>query len=276
MKMRPLVRYHGSKYRIAPWIISHFPKHRIYVEPFGGGGSVLLRKPRAYAEIYNDLCGEMVNLFKVARDRGNELRTALELTPFARDEFDLSYEPAADELEQARRTIVRSFMGFGSASASGYQTGFRPKSNNSGTTPARDWANYPKAFHILQERLQGVVIENRDAADVMLQQDSVETLHYVDPPYVAETRDGGADYRFEMSNDDHERLSDVLHSLKGHVIVSGYRCDLYDGLYADWHRVEREALADGARPRVECLWMPYRTADANQGRFLFGQTGDSQ
>jgi len=272
VRMRPLVRYHGAKFLLAPWIISHFPKHRIYVEPFGGGGSVLLRKPRAYAEVYNDLCGEMVNLFKVARDRGNELRTALELTPFARDEFDLSYEPAEDELEQARRTVVRSFMGFGSGAASGRPTGFRCNSTRSGTTPAHDWGNYPKAFHILQERLQGVVIENRDAAEVMLQQDSPETLHYVDPPYVAETRDGGSDYRFEMSDEDHKRLAAVLHSLKGHVILSGYRCDLYDQLYADWHRVEREAYADGAQKRVECLWMPYRTADANQGRLFTEET----
>lgn len=99
---------------LAPRIIEHFPEHRCYVEPFGGGGSVLLRKPRSYAEVYNDLDGEIVNLFTVARDRGDELVRLLELTPFSRDEFQQSYEPTDDPLEQARRTIARSFMGFGS------------------------------------------------------------------------------------------------------------------------------------------------------------------
>ena len=78
---RPLVRYHGGKFLLAPWIIQHFPAHRVYVEPFGGGGSVLLRKKRSYAEVYNDLDGEMVNLFKVVRDQGDELTRRIRLTP---------------------------------------------------------------------------------------------------------------------------------------------------------------------------------------------------
>ncbi len=111
---RPIVRYHGGKWMLAQWIIAQFPAHRVYVEPFGGGGSVLLRKPRSYAEIYNDLDGEIVNLFLMARDHGEELRRALELTPFARVEFMESYEPSENPIEQARRTVARSFMGFGS------------------------------------------------------------------------------------------------------------------------------------------------------------------
>lgn len=121
---RPLLRYHGGKWKPAPWIISHMAEHKTYVEPFGGGGSVLIRKPRAYAEVYNDLDEDVVNLFRVARDRGEELRQALALTPFARGEFDISYDETADTLERARRMIVRSFQGFGSAAASGERTGF--------------------------------------------------------------------------------------------------------------------------------------------------------
>lgn len=88
---RPIVRYFGGKWKLAPWIIQHLPQHRVYVEPFGGGGSVLLRKPRSYAEVYNDLDGEIVNLFLIARDHGQELQQKLELTPFARDEFNGSF-----------------------------------------------------------------------------------------------------------------------------------------------------------------------------------------
>jgi DNA adenine methylase len=251
---RPLVRYHGGKWILAPWIIEHFPAHRCYVEPFGGGGSVLLRKPRSYAEVYNDLDGEMVNLFRVVRDNGEDLRRLLELTPFSRVDFRESYEASGDALEQARRTVVRSFMGFGSNSHN-KNTGFRSNSNRSGTTPAHDWRNYPGALGAIIDRLRGVVIENRDAVEVMRAHDAETTLHYVDPPYVAATRDKGGDYRHEMTDEQHRALAAALSELKGAVIVSGYPSPLYDELFAEWQRVERRALADGAAERTEVLWM---------------------
>lgn len=255
---RPLIRYHGGKWLLAPWIIENMPTHRCYVEPFGGGGSVLIRKARSYAEVYNDLDGEVVNLFRVARDRGAELVQQLELTPFARAEFEDSYHPSADPLEQARLTVIRSFMGFGSASVSKQITGFRANSSRSGTTPARDWMNYPEALRLTIQRLQGVVIENRDASECMRQHDAPTTLHYVDPPYVHETRylkNKTHQYRHEMTNADHRDLAEVLHSLVGMVMLSGYHHPMYDELYAGWRRIERAALADGAKPRTEVLWM---------------------
>ncbi len=268
---RPAVRYHGGKWKLAPWIIGRFPPHRVYVEPYGGGASVLLRKPRAYAEIYNDLDGEIVNLFKVLRDQGEELIRQVSLTPFARDEFELSYMETDDHLERARRTVIRSFQGFGSAAASGKKTGFRFNSNRSGTTPAHDWANYPKALGALIERLSGVVIENTLAVDVLRAVDSLDALHYVDPPYVGSTRDGGSDYRYEMTDEDHRALADCLKSLKGMVILSGYDCDLYRELYGGWHKVERQAFADGARARVECLWLNESAAKHQQGQLFAGE-----
>lgn len=255
---RPLVRYHGGKWRLAPWIVNHFPAHRVYTEAFGGGASVLLRKPRSYAEIYNDLDGEIVNLFCVARDHGEQLAKLCELTPFARAEFAGSYEASSDPIEQARRTLVRSFMGFGSAGVSGQATGFRANSNKSGTTPAHDWMNYPDCLRNVVQRLRGVVIENRDALEVMRAHDGPEALHYVDPPYVHETRHKGSKsdaYRHEMSEQDHVVLASGLRGLVGFVIVSGYRCDLYDNLFSGWRRVDKHTFADGARDRIESLWL---------------------
>lgn len=258
---RPLLRYHGGKFRLAPWILRHLPPHRVYVEPFGGGASVLLQKHRSYAEIYNDLDGEVVNLFRVARDNGERLAQACELTPFARTEFASAYEPHGDPLEQARRTLVRSFMGFGSAGASGQVTGFRANSNRSGTTPAHDWMNYPAHLRNVIQRLRGVVIENRDAIEVMSIHDSVEAVHYVDPPYVHSTRNlrtRAPAYKHEMNDEQHRELASALRQLDGMAVLSGYRCDLYDELYDGWQRIDMATFADGAKDRVESLWLSPR------------------
>lgn len=255
---RPVLRYHGGKWRLAPWIIQHFPPHRVYVEPFGGAASVLMRKPRAYSEVYNDLDGELVALFRVLRDpvMGEALARALALTPFAREEFGFAYEPSTDPLEQARRTIVRSFMGFGS-NAHNRRTGFRANSNRSNTTPAHDWGNYPEQVAAVVSRLRGVVIENRDACEVIAQHDGPDTLHYVDPPYPKSTRrDAGDDYGHEMGDAQHRALATILHDARGMVVLSGYPCEMYDrDLYRDWYRSSRAALADGAGKRTEVLWL---------------------
>lgn len=218
----------------------------------------MLQKPRSYAEVYNDLDGEIVNLFRVARDHGERLAQSLELTPFSRTEFAGSYEPDGDPVEQARRTLVRSYMGFGSAGASGQSTGFRANSNCSGTTPAHDWMNYPQHLRATIQRLRGVVVENRDALEVMQIHDGDETVHYVDPPYVHETRalrTRAPSYRFEMSDVQHAEMADVLRKLRGSVVLSGYRCPLYDELFAGWRRIDAAAHADGAKARVESLWL---------------------
>jgi DNA adenine methylase len=253
---RPALRWHGGKWVLAPWIISHFPPHRTYVEPFGGAASVLIRKPRSYAEVYNDLDTSVVGLFRVLRsDRAGELVDQLRLTPFARGEFEAAYEDADDPVEQARRLIIRSFMGFGTHGHK-RSTGFRSNTTRSGTTPAHDWGNYPDALAMIVERFRGVAVENKDARVIMATHDGPETLHYVDPPYVTETRaDPSKDYAHEMSDGDHVELLEFLRGLKGMVILSGYAHPLYDEALGGWRRVQRDTYADGARARVEVLWI---------------------
>lgn len=258
---RPLLRYHGGKWRLAPWILAHIPPHRTYVEPFGGGASVLLQKPRSYAEVYNDLDGEVVNLFRVVRERGEELAQSCELTPFARAEFEQAYEDGESDLERARRTLIRSFMGFGSAGVTKQTTGFRANTTRAFTTPSHDWMRYPDHLRSVVQRLRGVVIENREALDVMLAHDGDDTVHYVDPPYVHDTRhhrSRAPAYRHELTDQQHRALASTLHELRGSVVLSGYRCPLYDELYGDWHRVDVATHADGAKDRIETLWLSSR------------------
>ncbi len=284
---RPVMRYLGGKFGsrgcLADWIVRHLPPHRVYVEPFGGAASVLLRKPRAYSEVYNDLNEDVVNVFRVLRDplQAEQLRAQLELTPFSRQEFDAARVEGDDPVERARRTIFRSFAGFGSASANiEYVTGFRANSNRSGTTPAHDWRSFPDVVPQFVERLRGVVVECRDALEVMRHQDSSETLHYVDPPYLRATRQQGItrpgkprqEYTHEYTDAQHEQLADALHELQGMVVLSGYPSAMYDQLYQGWERIDRASFADGARPRTECLWLNSTAAAgiAAQGPDLFG------
>ena len=269
---RPVVRYHGGKWKLAPWIISHFPPHRIYVEPFGGAGSVLLQKPRSYAEIYNDLEGEIVNVFRVLRNRttARELERLLRLTPFARDEFIATYgrEDAlrVDRVERARRFIARAYMGFGSASSNPkHLTGFRASSHRSGTTPAHDWAHFPDAITAITARLHSVCVENRPALRLIASHDSPQTLFYLDPPYLLGTRQRSKRevYKHELTDRQHRNLGHALRSVRGMVVISGYASEVYDReLFADWLRVEKAWNADGARPRVEALWIN-KAAESN-------------
>lgn len=262
---RPVLRYHGGKWRLAPWIIQHFPPHRVYVEPFGGGGSVLMRKPRSYAEVYNDVWQRVVDVFRVLRDPGQalELERAIQLTPYARAEFEATGEDdlaaIPDVVERSRRLILRSFGGHGSAAVCGrHSTGFRANTTRSGTTPAEDWRNWPDCIPAFVDRLRGVTIECRPAADVIADHDAPATLHYVDPPYVQATRNmkrGNATYAADMDDAAHRVLAEQLRGLAGMVVLSGYRCDLYDEVYGDWARVETVGLTDAAQRSVECLWL---------------------
>ena len=263
---RPILRYHGGKWAIAKWIISHFPKHRIYTEAFGGAASILLQKPRSYSEIYNDLYGDVVNLFRVLRDaeKSAQLADALELTPYSRQEFIRAYEPTADEVESARKLVVRSFMGFGTKVAKNSEAnGFRGGAKCLRQSVADEWSRMPVNVRAVAARMVGVVIEQRPATAVLTQYDTAETLHYVDPPYVKDSRgDDGDDYAHEMTDEQHRQLAKVLNGLKGAVIVSGYGSKLYDELFAGWRREELNTLADGARKRTEILWMRNVTTDA--------------
>lgn len=256
---RPALRYHGGKWRLAPWIISHFGSHVCYVEPFGGGASVLLRKEPSFIEVYNDINGLVVNFFRVLRTQPERLIRLIELTPYSRQEFIDSQTDCEDPVELARRFYIWSWQGRGRAGVS-EPGGWRFMSRDTrGKTPVDDWTNNGHLREIV-ERLRNVQIESDDALKVIRRYDGSKTLYYIDPPYVQGTRGErwkNSAYLFEYSNEQHIALAGLLRQVSGQVILSGYRSDLYDWLYDGWQRVEHGGQKDNARNRntVECLWI---------------------
>lgn len=263
----PALRYHGSKFRLAPWVMSFFPRHLCYVEPFGGAAGVLLQKERAYAEVYNDLDSSVSNFFRVIRDplTRQALIEALAFTPYSRNEFDAAWQSTADPVEDARRLCIRAQMGFGSAGATKGSTGFRVDSKRAYGTAMDLWLEYPDAIRAAGQRFSGVLIENRPAIEVMLQHDGPDTLFFVDPPYVQSTRvirsnkDGrkGA-YRHEMDDADHVQLLNALVKLNGYVVLSGYPHEIYNDILSGWQTETTKARISGGRGgaiRNECVWI---------------------
>jgi DNA adenine methylase len=166
----PVIRYHGGKFRLAPWVLQHFPAHTCYVESFGGAAGVLMQKNRSYAEVYNDMDGDIVNLFRVfqAEQSRNALAELLVLTPYSREEFELAWEPTDNQVERARRTIIRAQMGFGSAGATKGITGFRIDTKRKYGTAQSLWTKYPEQIAVIGQRLAGVLIENRPAIELLI------------------------------------------------------------------------------------------------------------
>jgi DNA adenine methylase len=270
---RPIGQFYGGKWLLAPWVLSFMPSHRVYVELFGGGGSVLLRKPRSDREIYNDIDSDIVNVFRVLRDRPDELLQGVDLTPYSREEYELACEPSEDPVERARRSLVRLGMGH-SGGGSQYDSflgnghrkappGFRTGELRKGGSSAGGWATFSDVLGDIVERFKGVTIECRDALDLLPVWDSPGTVFYADPPYLPDTRRTKSVYKHEMTEEQHVALAKALNQVQGLVLVSGYESHLYDELYVGWEKHFKEARSQGIRrdnpyvdvDRVEVLWV---------------------
>lgn len=261
---RPALRYYGGKFNLAPWIISHFPPHKNYVEPCGGAASVLLQKPRSPLETYNDLDGNVVNFFRVLRDRPEELIRKIRLTPWARAEYELSVQSCEDELERARRFYVASYMSFNGATGDNPRIfGWRCSTDSRlRLTPSADLQN--NVLDKIAERLLTVQIENRDYKDIILRLDNDAALIYIDPPYTYGQRTNTNWYEHEWTDADHTEAAGLLRQAQGFVVVSGYACPLYTDLYEahGWPRFDKEAQTNSGGKRIESLWLSPRTLTA--------------
>lgn len=216
---------------------------------------MLLRKPAVKAEIYNDCDGEVVNLFRVLRDRPHDLAKAVDLTPFARDEYDDLYSrPQQEPVDRARALIARSF--FGSYSKGGEEkSGLDTRISEDGDISAlSSFAGVSKQIAAVAARFRNVLIENCDGLELMARTDRADCLCYLDPPYLPATRHNTS-YRHELDEEGHIKLLESAKQLSGLVLISGYPSDLYDAALAGWRRETRKSRTDGNKAREEVLWI---------------------
>lgn len=238
---------------MAEQIISLMPHHRSYLEPFFGSGAVLFNKPPSAIETVNDIDGDVVNFFKVLRERPEELAEAISLTPYARDVFDDAHKNrGTDAFDRAYRFAIRSKMGHGFKT---YQkTGFkvdvfgRERSYCVGC-----WNRLPADLMEAAARLKKVQIENRPALDLIRRFNHENVLIYADPPYLLETR-GGKQYRHEMTEQDHLDLLEALKQHRGYVILSGYPSEMYGRELRGWSVIYRKSYNQNSEQRTEVLW----------------------
>ena len=249
-----ILKYPGAKWRIADWIISYFPEHKVYLEPFFGSGACFFNKQPSYIETVNDLDGDVVNLFRVCREYPKELAKLINLTPFARDEFLDCYERSDNPIEQARRTLVRYHQSFGTSNSS--KNSWRNVQTYGGPRCATMWGYLPDTICDIASRLRDAQIENTDALTLIERYNDKHTLIYCDPPYLRSIRKKNM-YTIEMDDDKHVELLDVLKKSNSQIVLSGYDNVLYNRELKDWFTAEKQTTAQMGLHRTEKLWMNF-------------------
>lgn len=253
--MRAILKYPGAKWKISEWIISHFPKHKVYCEPFFGSGAVFFNKPQSYIETINDIDGNIVNLFRVCRESPGELARLIEFTPFSREEFIKCYDESDDHIEQARRTLVRYHQSFGSANCS--KKSWKNSQKFSSPQTAKIWNCLPNTIMETCERLKDAQIENIDAIELINRYNDENTLIYCDPPYLQSLRKRNI-YKHDVSDEYHIMLLETLKKSKSKIVLSGYDNSLYNNMLADWFTDEKKTTAQMGLKRIEKIWLNFQ------------------
>lgn len=255
MTLVPPIPYFGGKLMLAEEIVSHFPEHDRYCEPFMGSLAVLLAKPPERVEVVNDLDSRLVAFWRTLRDRGDELERYCALTPHSREEYNAAKKgpPPDDELENARQFFVLYTQSVaGSYIRSGWRSPGRTRKS-----PGVHISRFAGRFEGLVDRLAHVSIENYPWQKIVGRYlDDECMLMYVDPPYLATTRSAGDQYAEDMSSEAaHRELLTMLLAAKGPIVLSGYPSDLYSEMLADWTTVTIASTAQTGQPRTEVLYI---------------------
>jgi DNA adenine methylase len=268
-KIRPPIKWHGGKSPLARWIIKRLPGHRVYVEPFAGGLNVLLNKPRSPVEVANDLNAELIGLYRVLRDQTEAFLERVTSLEYNAATFAWAFQPGAGDnpMDAALRFLVRHRFSRGGRGKT-FAWSKRLRGGQPGDVNA--WETIKRELSRSARRLKCVELRCQDAVEIIREYDGPETLFYLDPPYVHETRTARKVYRHEMTNVDHQGLLEAIAHCRGMVVISGYANALYDDALSAWERVERKVRNHSGetrskQDRVEVLWL---SPNCDDDRFM--------
>lgn len=259
--MRNVLKYPGSKWRIANQLVNLIPPHHTYVEPFFGSGAVFFRKSPSDIETINDLDGEVTNLFRCIQRDPERLSRMIMTTPFSREEYDRQFEiteggMCVDSYQRATGFLIRCWQGHGFRT-NGYKVGWKNDVQGRERMYALwNWYRLPDWVIEVAERLRMVQIENRPALEVIKRFNYDNVFMYLDPPYLLSVRTA-KQYKCEMDDIDHKELLETLLKSQAKIMISGYTTELYDTMLGSWKRKELVSHAEMGSPRTEVIWMNY-------------------
>ena len=266
--------WYGGKFSHLDWLIPLLPKCHHYCEPFAGSGAVLLNREPSPVETYNDLDGEVVNFFRVLRSQKEKLIESIGLTPFSREEFALACKLHSDlsGFERARRFYIRARQvrtGLAQTASLGRWANCKNTSRRGMSGVISRWLGGLESLPNIAERLLRVQIENRPAIEIIKLYDSPQTLFYCDPPYIHKTRGDTKSYSYEMKDQDHRELAQVLNSVKALVAISNYDYDFMNRLYPSkkWFKTTgpKKTIHSTKDKRAESLWTNYNPKKQIEG-----------
>lgn len=262
--MRQVLKYPGSKWKIAGQLAELIPPHHSYVEPFFGSGALLFNKPPSAIETINDLDSDVVNLFSCIQEDADRLARLIMTTPFSREVYDNAFEYEDSVTEAIREDpyqkslvfLTKCWQGHGFRS-NGYKVGWKNDVQGRESMYALwNWYRLPEWVMDIAERLRKVQIENRPAIEVIERFNYPNVFQYWDPPYLLGTR-SGKQYKFEMSDSDHEELLKKALRSKAKIMISGYDSDLYNDYLKGWQKEYFKELTEYGSKRQEVVWMNY-------------------
>ena len=259
LEIRSPIRWFGGKGNMVTKLLPLLPPHKIYVEPFGGGASLLFAKAPSPVEIYNDIDSGLVNFFRVIRDpeKFDKFYRLVCLTPYSREEYDYcrsTWEECDDEIERAYRWFVVARMSFSGGFSNSWSFAVTNSCRNMAATCSK-WLSTIEMLPQIHQRLMRVQIEHSDFRNIFNIYDTPDTLFYCDPPYVHDTRTGTR-YKHEMTDKDHEELVRILLNIKGMSLLSGYKHSIYEPLEkVGWqrHDFQTACYAVGKTRRTKIL-----------------------
>jgi len=274
MKIRAPFRYWGSKVRMAPWIIDRLPAHEHFIEACAGSGAITAVKPPALADTLNDVDGEIVNFFRVLRNRVDaaELIDMVSFTPYSRLEFMRALESprfeqlagsiAENDVEAAYNFFIRMQMAV-VPGRTGWSYGVGGASTRKANKAGR-WATMPELLRLCAERFERVQVEQLDILDLIKRYDHPTSLFLIDPPYEDETRPNSTGTSSAYTHDqfDHPSMLTAIESGKASFAITHYPSKQYDALpwtsvedYTSHRNIANSGSGPGRSEAVERLYI---------------------